>query len=346
MNKTEDRFGIASGGNWIVDRVKVVDCLPGRGMLANIQAETFSTGGAPANVLDNLSRLGTQFPLSGFGLIGDEEDGRLIRNTFDRPGIDMSGVVTTKESPTSFTDVMTEKSSGDRSFFHHRGANALFGPEYVPIEELSCKIFHLGYLLLLDRMDEPDDEYGTIAARFLHQLQKLGIKTSLDVVSEASQRFKKIVPPSLKYVDYLIFNEVEATRTVGLKARRENGDLDAEALVSAVDQLLEMGNMELVAVHMPEGVYLKDRKNIICCYGSLDVPENFIKGALGAGDAFCAGMLYGIHEEWNYEKSIELANCCATACLSAPGATEGVKSIPEVLGLAGKFSLKPAPVKI
>lgn len=52
-----NRNGITAAGNWIVDRVKQVDCLPRRGMLANIKSMCFGPGGAPANVLNDLARL-------------------------------------------------------------------------------------------------------------------------------------------------------------------------------------------------------------------------------------------------------------------------------------------------
>ena len=62
---------------------------------------------------------------------------------------------------------------GNRIFFHHRGANALFQPEHIKISQLTCKIFHLGYLLLLDAMDQPDADYGTVAARLLKKSKRL-----------------------------------------------------------------------------------------------------------------------------------------------------------------------------
>jgi hypothetical protein len=53
----KQRVGITAAGNWIVDRVKRVDCLPGRGMLANIKDQMFSPGGAPANVREEVINL-------------------------------------------------------------------------------------------------------------------------------------------------------------------------------------------------------------------------------------------------------------------------------------------------
>jgi arabinose-5-phosphate isomerase len=62
-------------------------------------------------------------------------------------------------------------------------------------------------------------------ARLLAEAQKHGIKTSIDVVSEASDRFTRLVPPSLKYTDYCIINEIEAGQTTGIALRDENDNL-------------------------------------------------------------------------------------------------------------------------
>jgi sugar/nucleoside kinase (ribokinase family) len=341
-----NRIGIAAGGNWIVDRVKILDTLPGRGMLGNISSEDWSTGGAPANVLADLAKLKAQFPLAGIGVVGNDQYGRYILDTFRGLRVDVSNIILADKAATSYTDVMTEQSTGDRAFLHYRGANALFGPEHVKVEKLTCRIFHLGYLLLLDRMDQRDKQYGTVAARFLASLQRQGIKTSLDVVSEESDRFKHIVPPALKYTDYLILNEIETGRTVGLTVRKKSGALDSAALVAAVEALYRFGNMEFVAVHMPEGVYIRDRSGKCTSLGSLKLPKGFIKSSVGAGDAFCAGMLYGLHENWDHAKSARLGACCAAASLSANGATDGVKSLAKVIELGKRFPENKPPVKV
>lgn len=340
------RIGIAAAGNWIVDRVKRVDHLPGRGMLGNIQGQEFCPGGAPANVLNDLSRLGARFPLSGLGVIGDDADGRYLLSVFRRLGVDVGGIRMAAESPTSFTDVMSEVGSGDRVFYHHRGANALFGPEDVEVDRLTCRIFHLGYLLLLDSLDRVDPEYGTVAGRILAAVRNAGILTSVDVVSEESDRFMALVPPTLKHVDYLILNEIETARAAGVQVRDRDGRLDGPALVEAVERLCSTANMRLVAVHMPEGVYMRDSRKRRYSRGSLCLPDGYIVGATGAGDAFCAGMLYGLHEEWSIEDAAGLGTCCAAASLSKPGASEGVGRLEEVLELGRKYGEAPPPVRI
>lgn len=340
------RVGIASAGNWIVDKVKILDCLPARGMLASIRSERISTGGAPANVLADLALMKAPFPLSGIGVVGSDDAGRFILDRFRGLGVDTAHMAVTDSAPTSYTDVMTDQRTGDRAFFHCRGANALFGPEHIPFDKLTCRIFHLGYILLLDRMDGRDDVHGTVAARVLHEARQRGIRTSLDVVSEEGDRFKTLVPPALKYVDYLILNEIEASRVVGRPVRTAAGALDGPAMVSVIEQLSLLGSMELVAIHMPEGALIRERNGQLHSIGSLKLPQGYIVSGVGAGDAFCAGLLYGIHEGWKCTESARLGACCAAASLSADGATEGLKPLDQVLAIGKKFPEREPPVQV
>ncbi len=343
-NNIKKRSGIACAGNWIVDHVKIVDHLPGRGMLGNIQAETLGTGGAPFNVLVDLARIGAPFPLTGIGVTGNDAGREFIDRICRQFHIDLSALVTSDDIETSYTDVMTEESSGDRVFYHCRGADAVFGIEHVPISTLSCRVFHLGYLLLLDKLDQPDETYGTSAARLLSQVQAAGIKTSVDVVSEEGDRFQRIVPASLRYTNYLILNEIEISRTTGRKVRTADGTLNGSAVVEAVDALYELGDMDLVVVHMPEGAYLRTRDGKRLSRGSLVLPENYIKGTVGAGDAFCAGMLYGLHEDWGHEEAMVLGACSAAASLAQPDATAGMAPLAELMELGRKLPERNPPV--
>lgn len=340
------RRGIAAGGNWIVDRVKTVDRLPGRGMLANISAEALSTGGGPANVLADLARMRAPFPLWGLGVIGDDADGRFVRSAIEPLGVDLQNLRVLEGVRTSYTDVMSEASTGVRSFFHHRGANAVFAPEHVPVGELECRIFHLAYLLLLDAMDAPDAGYGTRAARLLRDIRERGIETSLDVVSEDSDRFKDVVPPALRFADYLIINEVEAARIVGVAVRDGSERLVPEALREIMDRLWALGSMRTAAIHMPEGAYVRDAAGCEAAVGSLELPEGFIGASVGAGDAFCAGMLLGLHEGLALDACARLGNRCAAASLSRAGASEGVGPLKQVQELGAAFRERPAPLPV
>jgi sugar/nucleoside kinase (ribokinase family) len=339
---TVKRRGILSGGNWIIDQVKLIDVFPQRESLANIRAQSQGTGGAPYNVLINLAKLGVDFPLQGAGLVGKDALGEAILRDCQDHKIDAKFLKATPKAPTSYTDVMTEESNGRRTFFHLRGANTLWKGEDLDFQKSKAALFHLGYLLLLDSLDQPDPKFGTKAARLLAAAQGAGLKTSVDVVSEASDRFSRIVTPALKHVDYCILNEIEAGNTAGFTIRQPDGRLDTVALRHAAGALLQFGVRELVCIHFPEGGFIRTRKGEDFWQSSLKLPEKFMAGSAGAGDAFCTGVLLGLHEGWDLQRCLETAVTVAAASLSDPTCTGGMKSLKHCLALSKRFKFGPS----
>ena len=336
------RKGILGGGNWIIDQVKVVDVFPQRESLANILSQSSGTGGAPYNVLVDLAKLGVDFPLSGAGMVGKDALGESIIADCRTHQIDTRFVKSTAEAPTSYTDVMTEATGGKRTFFHLRGANALWKGTDLDFSKTKARLFHLGYLLLLDALDEPDLKFGTKAARMLSAAQDAGLKTSVDVVSEDSDRFAKVVGPALKYVDYCILNEIEAGKTAGFKIRQPDGQLDTVSLRHAAGALLQKGVRELVVIHFPEGAFARTRKGEDVWQTSVKLPPKAIAGMAGAGDAFCAGTLLGFHDGWELKKCLQTGVAVAAASLSDPTCTNGVKPLAVCEALAKKYGYRPA----
>ena len=332
------RSGMLAGGNWIIDQVKIIDVYPKHEQLANITAQSQGTGGSPYNVLLDLAKMGASFPLEGAGLVGQDSLGQYILDDCKAHGINPNFISVSPGTSTSYTDVMTEREGGRRTFFHNRGANATWSGDDVDFEASSSRIFHLGYLLLLDAIDEEDSEHGTRGAALLARARQAGMKTSIDVVSEDSDRFARIIGPALKQVDYCILNEVEASKVTGVKVREE-GNLLEEGIEEASSKLFELGARELVAIHFPEGSYAQSSGGEKVRQGSLALPEGYIKGAAGAGDAFCAGVLYGAHEGWPLEKCLMTGTCAATACMSDPTCTDGLRSLDECLALADEFGI-------
>jgi sugar/nucleoside kinase (ribokinase family) len=320
------RQGLLAAGNWIIDYTKIIDVYPAQDALCNIASETYGNGGSPYNLLIDLARLGAPFPLEALGLVGDDKDGEAIRADCLRHRVDVSQLRTTKDAHTSYTDVMSVKSTGRRTFFHQRGANALLGPEHFDFSASRARLFHLGYLLLLDRLDQPDAACGTVAASLLKQASAAGFKTSIDVVSEDSDRFSTIVRPALKHVDYAILNEFEAERTTGRRIRLER-DLDAVQLRAAALELLEAGVREWVVVHFPEGAIAAGRNGQFLAQGSTLIAQEKIIGTTGAGDAFGAGLLLGLHEGKAMADCLHDAVCVAAACLTDATTSSGIHSL-------------------
>jgi len=334
------RSGITAGGNWIIDIIKFIDGYPHEGNLSNIlRTEEPTNGGCPYNVLLDIAKLGADLPLQAVGALGDDEHADLILEDCRQHGICTSLLSKRKGQSTSYTDVFTVMSGGQRTFFHARGANATLDVDDFKIDEIRGAICLVGYLLLLDRLDMADKKFGTRAARLLSMLKDSGIETAVDVVSENSERFTGIVVPSLKYTDYLIFNEVEAGKVLGKPLRKRDGSIKFKDASEASERLLRMGVGKMVVIHFPEGAVatVREKGKIIGeSVKSLKLPHGFIKGTVGAGDAFCAGCLFGISEGRPLAEILKLATGVAAASLSDPTASKGIKSIAQVNELIDK----------
>ncbi len=73
------------------------------------------------------------------------------------------------------------------------------------------------------------------------------------------------------------------------------------------------------------------------------MPAQAVAGVNGAGDAFAAGMLYGVHEGYAVEASLRLGHACAAASMREVSTTQGVASVAECLALADRYGLRPSP---
>ena len=325
--------GIAVAGNMIVDMLYPIDGFPKPGELTTITADaTRSTGGCLCNDILDLAALDPELPLTALGRVGEDEAGDFVLEKLrERPNISLEQI--RRQGTTSYTLVMADEVSKQRSFYQCRGANADFCEADIDWDRLDVDMLHIGYILLLDALDAPDSEYGTKMARLLHTARQRGIKTSIDVVTEASERFGRIVSPALRYTDYCIINEVEAQATTGVRLTREDGLLRREALPEALGTLKELGVSTWAVIHSPEGGFGLDENNAYVEVPSLKLPQGYIKGSVGAGDAFCSGVLYAAWKGLPLAQAIELGTASAACSLSQPGATEGMRSCAEALRL-------------
>jgi sugar/nucleoside kinase (ribokinase family) len=336
------RNGILVGGNWIVDQVKVIDVFPEEEKLVNIFSESSCNGGSAYNVIMDLVKLEAGFPLSGVGLVGDDERGDQIIQHCQAAGINTTQVRKTKESYTSYTDVMSVKETGKRTFFHQRGANALLDIADFDFSISQDKIFHLGYLLLLDQLDIIEADGTTRASKVLRTAKQKGLITTVDIVSERSNRFKDVIPSSLPYIDYLFVNEYEAGMITGLKTIGETGSIILKGCYAAALQLLDMGVKKWVILHFPEGVIAISKSGESFYQPSLKVPVEKVKGASGAGDAFAAGVLLGIHENKDMDDCLKLGVGAAASSLFESTSSDGVLPSAECLKLAELYGYREA----
>jgi sugar/nucleoside kinase (ribokinase family) len=341
-SKLSSRYGILAAGDWIVERASLIESYPPRGHWADIQRQGCVAAGSSFNVLANLARWKAPFPLAGAGLLGRDAAGRLILDECKRLKIDTRLLGSTALAPTASTEAMIEEAAGVRTSFHHRGANALWDGAGLNFTRSKARIFHLGSLLRLEALDAAHAQFGAKAAALLHAAQQAGLKTSVAAVNESGDSVARSILPALKFADYCLLDEIEAGRAAGFKIREANGRINPVSLRHAAGALLQAGVRELVILHFPEGGFMRQRKGGDVWQSSLNLPSKRITGAGGAGDAFAAAALLGLHEGWDLPRCLLTAVCAAGAAQMEPLGSGGVKSLPAALHLSRKFGHHPS----
>lgn len=331
------RNGILAGGNWILDYVKLIDVYPNENALANILDQTVGNGGAPFNVLKAIHKMGFPIPLEGLGVVGDDEMGREILRQCKEMGIDRGQIKTLSNTRTSYTDVMTVRENGKRTFFHYRGANALLAEQDFDFTNSTAKIFHLGYLLLLDKLDTVGIDGLSGAAKVLSKAKSEGLITSADIVSEQSTRYREVIPSSLPFIDILFINELEARLLTEISTFDAEGEFLTPNGFEAAESILDMGVLNWVIIHFPKGAIALNKAGEKLFQPSIRVPRENVKGSVGAGDAFAAGVLAGFHGEWGMEKCLRMGVCAAATSLLHSTASESILPWQECISYGEKL---------
>jgi sugar/nucleoside kinase (ribokinase family) len=324
--------GICVAGNVVLDILYPIEEYPHKGEMTTITSIKRATGGAVCNVGIDLAKLDPKIALYVVGKIGDDVDADYIESQLEQyENIDISGLK--RQNTTSFSVIVSENTTKQRTVFQYRGANAQLCEGDFDFDKLDVKLMHIGYILSLEILDEEDLEYETKMARLLHKAQQRGIKTSVDVITEKSDRYQKLMPPALKYTDYCIINDLEAEQTTGVTLHDEQGRLLSGNMKQALSRLLDMGVSTWAVVHAVEGGFGMEKNGNYVEKPSLPLQPGYIKGITGAGDAFCAGVLHAAYYDQSLDMAIKKGLAATTCALSGEYSTEGMRSMEEALAL-------------
>ncbi|MBQ7901800.1 MAG: helix-turn-helix domain-containing protein [Clostridia bacterium] len=332
-----DTKGIAIAGNILVDIVNSLDRYPEVSMLANVMDTVNAVGGCVPNTIIDIAKIDPDVFLTAIGRVGNDDHGRFVLGELKKHGIDTSKIKISSTAPTANSNVMQDTTTGTRTFFLTSGANGEFCIDDIDVDKLDCSIFHAGYVFLLESLDAPDDECGTKMARLLKRVSDKGIKTSLDAISTESEKFAQTIRPALKHCDYVILNEIESCKTAGVEPRYPDGTLNMENIHKAMEAIIDYGVREKVIVHCTEAGFLMNADKEFIAVPSLKLPKGYIKGSVGAGDAYAAGCLYGIYNGYDDRYLLEFASATAAANLSEADSVSGMKKRSEIEELMNKY---------
>ena len=337
------RAGVLCAGTVVVDAGKVIDAYPALDQLATIEQVSLSTGGPGLNMAVDLRMLGAGFPVAMLGAVGDDEHAAFILAECARLGIDTAGVRRLAGAVTSFTDAMIERTGGRRTFFHHRGANALFDASAADLRSSRARMLHAGAPGIHPVMDSPSPGGGNGWSALLRRAQAAGLHTNLELVSLASGRTAEVALPCLPHLDSIVINELEAGALTGIDAPAPaaDGRVDWPALEAMALGLISRGVSVLAVVHFPAGCVAAAPGGRTWRQGSVRLPREQVRSTTGAGDAFAAGVLLGLHEGWPVPRCLRLAVASAAACVRSPHTSGGIKRAEACLADAARAGYRP-----
>jgi len=337
------RRGVLSAGSFCVDFNKSIARWPEQDTVTEVVRIDRQGGGAGYNMAIDLKRLDPAFPVEAMGVIGADDLGRFLIGECEARGVDCGGLKALPDGATMSVDAINVLDTGRRTHFFHAGVAAAMSPAHFDFSSTQARILHLGLPGAHAAMDVPwqADANGWVAV--LKAAKDAGLKTNLEMMTTSAERLAELCRPCLPHLDYLIVNDFEIGALAGVATRRADGSTDTPSVGRAIAKALEMGAMRWVVAHFPEGAVAGGRDGTWASLGSVAAPASAIAGVNGAGDAFAAGLMYGLHEGWPIADCLRLAHSAAAASMRAVSTTEGVGLVAECLALAEKWGLRPAP---
>jgi len=276
-------------------------------------------GGAPCNVLAILQKLGKKTAF--IGKVGNDQFGRLLRETIEEAGINSENLLADEEINTTLAFVHTFP-DGDREFSFYRkpGADMMLKKEEISEEAIQkAKIFHFGTL----SMTHEDVRKATLKA--VELAKKNGLLISLDPnlrppLWSSMELAKEQMLSAMEYCDILKISDNEIQFISGVE------DYD-----EGIQIIRDKFQIPLVCLTMGKDgsrAYYKDLR--------VEVPgfvQEHVVDTTGAGDTFCGSVLnyvleHGIEDlsEENLKEMLTFANAGASLITTKKGA---IRSMPE-----------------
>ena len=299
MTPNVDVVGIGSCG---VDYFAIVPRLLGPEEKINADRMEIHAGGVTGNNLTQVARLGAS--TGWLGLIGDDENGRLITKAFTDDGMDLSGIEMVKGEHSSMTWIPVDE-QGERCIYMFPNVNGKITPHQVR-NRFAPHIQHAKH-------------FHTEAS----QLPIAPVREAIEIAKQAGVRvlFDLDVAPSFFAQMNLgtqaeltaLLKSVDVLKPCKAAARELTGESDWDRIA---DDLLALGPTLVAVTQGAEGCLIANRTQ------KVHVPAFKVDAVdtTGAGDAFMGGLSYGILQGWDFERVGIFANACAALCCTKIGA--------------------------
>ncbi|MCJ7613299.1 carbohydrate kinase family protein, partial [Candidatus Bathyarchaeota archaeon] len=271
-------------------------------MIAKEEEEAFvlnfkeSAGGSAANTVVGLARLELE---TGFiGKVAADSEGKFLLDEFRQEGIDVNGITVSKIGR-SGTVMGYIDPKGDRALYVDPGVNDQLDLNHINLDYVSgTQFLHLSSFVA--------EKPFNAQKRLISKLSD--VKTCFDPGALYARKGLTALKPIIRRSYALFPNEIEIKLLTGQGYRE------------GAKTFLDLG-AELVAVKLGKrGCYVSDGNDshMIEAYRAEAVDTT------GAGDAFCAGFIYGLAKRKDLFECGRLGNFVASRCVSAMGARTGL----------------------
>lgn len=281
------------------------------GQVENLVEKAVMTIGSSSCIFAcGAARLGLR--VAFIGVVGDDIFGRFMLRTLESRGIDILNIIIDKKQKTGLSVNLSR--GNDRAVLTYIGAINALKTEQIS-DELIKKTRHLhiaSYFL--------QNNLRLGVKGLFNKAKKLGVSTSLDINWDPARKWTGI-NEILDVIDILFLNEVE------VKALSGN-----EKVKTAVKMLGKKVDIVAVKLGADGAIVQKDAKTVFIPAFPVEVID-----AIGAGDSFDAGFVYGYLRNWPLEKSLKLAVACGSLSTTGNGGTEAQPTLEEALQLVGKI---------
>ena len=298
--------------------------LPAPGELTTTSGFVTSVGGCAANVAVGLSILGRSATVAG--KIGNDMLGEFVISDLTRRGVEVQHIRRTSKRSTSGTIIFTVEGE-DRRYLHTFGANAEFSLDDIDFALLDeVRVLYIGGYLAMPAFTAAE------MVCLLEEAKRRGLITVLDVVMPAGLTFGlEYLSAALPWTDFFVPNQDEAQRLTGRPDARGQA-----ACLSALNP-----ECAVVITRGRHGSLAKYREQFIetAPFAMESVDES------GAGDAFAAGLITGLLEEWDLVRTLSFAGAVGASCTRAVGCSAGVFTFDEAVAFLESRTAKAAEMK-
>lgn len=298
------RFDAVGFGALNVDKlykVNKIACSEEEGFIINCQE---ACGGSAANATVGLARLGCR---AGFiGKVAMDREGKMLFDDFHREGVDTKGIVRAKTGRSGTVMGFVDE-KGDRALYVDPGVNDTLEFEEVNKEYAS----NTEFLHITSFVREKSFE----TQKKLVEILPENVKVSLDPGELYARKGIEQLKPIITRSFVVMPNAKEVALLTG-----------EEDYVVGAEKLLKIG-VKVVAVKLGSmGCYVTDG-NESHRIEAFKVP---VVDTTGAGDAFCAGFLYGLINRKSLYKCGRIGNFVASRCIMKMGARAGLPRLVDL----------------